>query len=124
MSMATRIRERREALGMSRQELADKIGVTLSAIGNYELGISAPKVELLYKIFDALQCDANYLYQDEMRSIESNTLTSPEHELVSAYRSLTLENKAKAMRVVKALRDSQEADEILDEFANSKGALA
>lgn len=40
MSINSRIKERREELEMSRQELADKIGVTPSAIANYENGVN------------------------------------------------------------------------------------
>lgn len=42
MSINSRIKEIREELEMSRQELADKIGVTPSAIANYENGVSSP----------------------------------------------------------------------------------
>jgi transcriptional regulator with XRE-family HTH domain len=55
MSINSRIKERREELEMSRQELADKIGVIPSAIANYENGVSSPKIELLYKLFDVLE---------------------------------------------------------------------
>ena len=58
MSFNSRIKERREQLHLTRNELAEKIGVTQSAISNYENAISSPKVELLYKLFDALKCDA------------------------------------------------------------------
>lgn len=90
MSFNTRIKERREQLHLTRSELADKIGVTQSAISNYENAISSPKIELLYKLFDALKCDANYLYQDEMQVLTyTNTATPDEFEkLVKPYRSL------------------------------------
>ncbi len=52
MSLNTRIKQRREELEMSRQELANEIGVTPSAIANYENGVSYSKIELLYKLFD------------------------------------------------------------------------
>lgn len=90
MSFNTRIKERREQLHLTRSELADKIGVTQSAISNYENAISSPKIELLYKLFDALKCDANYLYQDEMQVLTyANTATPDEFEkLVKPYRAL------------------------------------
>lgn len=90
MSFNTRIKERREQLHLTRSELADKIGVTQSAISNYENAISSPKIELLYKLFNALKCDANYLYQDEMQVLTyANTATPEEFEkLVKPYRSL------------------------------------
>ncbi len=88
MSINSRIKERRESLNMSRIELADKIGVTASAIANYENSISSPKVEVMYKMFDALKCDANYLYQDEMGSNYPMKVTYDEMEHIKKYRSL------------------------------------
>ncbi|MFQ8601395.1 MAG: helix-turn-helix domain-containing protein, partial [Oscillospiraceae bacterium] len=43
MSIGNRIRDARENLGLSRGQLADMIGVTISAISNYENNISFPK---------------------------------------------------------------------------------
>lgn len=62
-----RVRQRREQLKISRKELADKVGVTASAIGNYENGVSSPKEEVLLALFDALGVDANFLFQDSIK---------------------------------------------------------
>lgn len=90
MSLGSRIKERREQLNLSRNELAERIGVTSSAIANYENEISSPKIELMYKLFNALGCDANYLHQDDMNAlIYENTATPEEFEkLVKKYRVL------------------------------------
>ena len=90
MSLNSRIKERREDLKLTRIELANLIGVTPSAIANYENGISSPKVELLYKLFDALKCDANYLYQDEMTMLikDDAQLSESENSNIKKYRSL------------------------------------
>lgn len=89
MSLNARIKERREQLGMSRPELAAKLGVTPSAIANYENSVSSPKIELLFKLFDALQCDANYLFQDEMTSPSAAAMPTPaELEHIKKYRDL------------------------------------
>lgn len=96
MSLNTRIKGRREELGMTRQDLAKKIDVTPSAIANYENGVSSPKIELLYKLFDALECDANYLYQDEMNSIKVNNseyYTQEEKNIINNYRALSEKGK-------------------------------
>ena len=95
MSFNSRIKERREQLHLTRNELAEKIGVTQSAISNYENAISSPKVELLYKLFDALKCDANYLYQDEMNAlVYENTGTPEEFEnIIKKYRDLDSHGK-------------------------------
>ena len=55
MSFGEQLRKRREELGISRAELADRLGVSRSAIGNYETGVSAPKEEVLLRLFDALR---------------------------------------------------------------------
>ena len=60
MGFGERLRFRREELGISREELAKLLGVSRSAIGNYETSVSSPKEEVLLRLFDALQVDANY----------------------------------------------------------------
>ena len=64
MSFGERMRARREELGLSRTLLARRLGVSASAIGNYETGISFPKEEVMLRLFDCLQTDPNYLFQD------------------------------------------------------------
>ena len=68
MSFGEQLRRRREELGISRAELAEALGVSRSAIGNYETGVSAPKEEVLLRLFDALRVDPNYLYRDSFRT--------------------------------------------------------
>lgn len=70
MTIGSRIKERRKELGLTQKELADKVGVQNSAIANYETGVSSPKEKVLYKLFEALDCDANYLFQDEYEKRE------------------------------------------------------
>ena len=70
MSIGSRIKERREQLGITQTQLADLLGVTKGAVGNYETDANSPKASTLYKVFDALHCDANYLFQDEMSDIK------------------------------------------------------
>ena len=60
------------------------LGVTGSAIGNYETGVSSPKAEVLCRAFDALECDANYLFQDAMSSSRGEVLSLREQEYVLA----------------------------------------
>lgn len=95
MSIGTRIKERREELGITQVELAARLGVSKGAIGNYETDANSPKASIMYKIFDILQCDANYLYQDEVGTLESNMPPADERMLVSLYRKLNDEGKAK-----------------------------
>jgi len=94
MSVGSRIKELRENKDMSRSELADKIGVTIGAVSNYENEVSSPKEPILFKIMEVLECDANYLFQDsiDMPSMKNNFSVS-EHNLIKKYRELDTHGK-------------------------------
>ena len=49
MSFGEQMRRRREELGLTRQQLAQRLGVSVSAVGNYETGVSAPKEVLVLR---------------------------------------------------------------------------
>lgn len=61
MGIGNRIRVLRLRLGITQEILAQKIGVTPSAVGNYEREISFPKEDVLMKLFGALECSPNEL---------------------------------------------------------------
>lgn len=88
MSFGSRMKKRREELGLKQSELGKKLGVTGSAVGNYENGVSSPKAEILYRIFDVLNCDANYLFQDEMHELQNDSYTISERNMIKRYRVL------------------------------------
>lgn len=89
MSVGSRIKELRENKGLSRNELANLLGVTVGAISNYENEVSSPKEPILFKIMDVLNCDANYLFQDafDMPTMK-NSVSVDEYEIVKKYRIL------------------------------------
>ena len=120
MSLGSRIKEQRERIGMTRPELAEAIGVTSAAIGNYETDYSTPKIELLYKIFEVLQCDANYLYQDEMSTTPKTATTDDEQTLLSCYRQLNEDNKDLLIKTARYLIDSEEMELFLKKVRKSQ----
>ena len=102
MGIGKRIKEQRDNLGLTQEQLADIIGVTKGAIANYENQVSHPKEQILYKLFDALQCDANFLFQDEMEeetkkeapTTMGESYTKQEKQLMLAYRAASEDDKA------------------------------
>ena len=68
MSLGRRIQERREELGITRAELARRLGVSPTAVANYEGGKNALREDLLLKLFQVLDVDPNYLYQNALAS--------------------------------------------------------
>lgn len=97
MSFGSRLRERREALGLKQGELGKMLNITGSAIGNYENGISFPKADVLYKVFDVLQCDANFLFQDEMKKSADPCGSTLEKHLLNTFEQLNDEGKEKVV---------------------------
>lgn len=85
MSIGEQIRIRREELGLSQAELAKRIGITQGSVGNYESGVSNPKMELMPRLFDALETDANFLF-GEMPP--ENDITYSESIMIKKHRVL------------------------------------
>lgn len=109
MSIGERIKEKRKSLNISRQKLAKDLGVSVSAVSNWENNIGSPTVENVCRLMFVLQCDANYLFQDEVSeySISSGTVTYRELEAVKKYRSLSKYGKK---AVVNTLVNEYERD--------------
>ena len=106
MSFGEQLRRRREELHLSREELAGRLGVSVSAVGNYETGISAPKEGVLLKLFDALEIDPNYLYSGHFR--HAFTCSEEERALVEKYRELSVRGRQTARTVVEMLAGLEE----------------
>lgn len=64
MGIGQKIKQFREAADLTQEELAELIGVTASAVGNYEREVSHPREDVLYKLFDALNVEPNELFSD------------------------------------------------------------
>ncbi len=111
MGFGERMQACREALGLSRQELALLLGVSPSAVSNYEKNISFPKEEVLLRLFDALGTDPNTLFQDSFRQ-GGQVLSRSERQLLEAYRGLSPKGRETVRSVVDTLcayRDEVEA---------------
>ena len=68
MSFRDQLKACREACGLTRAALAEQLGVSASAVGNYETGVSFPKEDVLLRLFDALRTDPNQLFCGSYRS--------------------------------------------------------
>lgn len=90
MSFGTRLKEKRESLNITQPQLAEMLGVSKGAIGNWETNVNSPRATLLYDLFDILHCDANYLFQDEMRNLKYKDKSTPEEfeNIIKKYRDL------------------------------------
>ena len=114
MSFGSQLKKRREELGLSRNVFADRLGVSASAISNYENGLSFPKEEVILRLFDSLETEPNVLFQDSFRGGQ-NILTQSEQALLKQYRGLSPKGRETVRSVVETLcayRDDLEAGKV------------
>lgn len=90
MSFGSRLKDKREEIGLTQDELGKLIGASQSAVGSWEAGTNSPRATLLYNLFEILHCDANYLFQDEMKNLEYKDKATPEEfeTIIKKYRDL------------------------------------
>ena len=62
MTTGEKIRAARKKAGLTQTELAERLGVGYSAVGQWELGLRNPKFETLKKISAALGCSISTLF--------------------------------------------------------------
>lgn len=110
MNFGDRMQQRREELGLSRTTLAQRLGISQSAVSNYELGISFPKGEVLLRLFDCLETEPNVLFQDSFHG-GSQVLDQWERSLLHQVRSLSPQGRDAVRSVVGALCAYQEETE-------------
>ena len=102
MSFGQRLRTRRKELGISQGELAKALGVSLSAVSNYETGHNAMREDVLLRLFSVLDVDPNYLYQDDFEN--KGPACGPEElQLLNKYRELDTGGRQALQAVADAL---------------------
>lgn len=93
MSLNDRIKQARLNAGLTQEQLGEKIGVAKTTVAGYEKN-REPDSATLGALMDALRVDANFLFQDEMKELESDDLTVPEIKHIKKYRTLDEYGKA------------------------------
>ena len=122
MGIGYRIKEARENQGLTQTELGKIVGVTGSAITNYENETSHPKEPIMYKLIEALKVDANYLFQDCVKlPKEANDVTLAEYEHIKKYRLISTHSPAGSVVVDTVLdrEQIQEKDSRIAELENT-----
>ena len=65
-----RIKERRESVGLTRVQVADRLGVSAAAVRKWEVGMARPSAEKLPLLADLLHCSIDALYGREFPGAE------------------------------------------------------
>jgi len=88
MAIGKRIKEARLKKSLTQEELAKIVGVTKGAIANYESNTSNPKEPIMYALIEALDVDANFLFQDCVKIKKAPTYSVEAMTLARDYDSL------------------------------------
>lgn len=92
MEFSIRLKEMREAKGISQAELAEKIGVGISTVGMWESTSRIPGAKTLQRLIAYFGCSVDYLLgrTDELGASlpASQKLPDDEFELLRLYRIL------------------------------------
>ena len=113
--LSNNLAKARNSLGLTQQQVADKIGVTLQAYQNYEYGRRDIKGSVLARLSKALSCSVNYILgldekaatlgcsTSDIAGIDQSGMTADEREMLDIYSRLSMSDKSVLMRVARAL---------------------
>ena len=75
LNIGDHIAQLRKQLNLSQEELAKKIGVSRTIIGNYERNANTPSIEVLIKLSKAFNVSVDYLIgEGELSSLDKDLL--------------------------------------------------
>lgn len=99
MKLHDRIRAARTAAGLSQRQLARALGVSPSAVAQWELDDTKPTHEHLFAIAAATNCDAAKMFGLEPQSMHSDAALDA---LIAHWRRLPLAQRGMVLRLVLA----------------------
>ena len=112
--MAERLRELRNALGLTQEQFAKELGVSFATINRYEKGKRLPDAEFLQILIDRYRVNLNWLFTGKGPMFLMNSDKQANSELFEILSVLSPERQKDLMNVLK------EVAEILCKQKNGK----
>ena|SRR5258708_27012797 len=104
-----RIRDRRKALGMSQDDLAERAGTNQGQISRYENAESIPQADVLEAIARGLDCSADWLLgltdNVNLYTVSEAELDAIEREAVNAIRASAPSKRQKIVAILKEIAE-------------------
>lgn len=108
-----RLKLLRKELKKTQSDLANILGITVSAYGNYELGQREPDNANLVKLARYFNVSTDYLLglsNERSPQIQSSSLTARESELLSVFNSLSPSEQGRVLGYAKGLAEKTQSD--------------
>lgn len=97
MFKSSAIKAKREFLGLSQQELGDKLNVSQKTISSWESGRTEPNMAMVQKICDILSLDFDILLPSERKKED---LSGDENTILKLYRNADESTKEMVRRIL------------------------
>ncbi len=101
-AVGKRVKAAREKAGLTQEELAEKVNLSISHISCIERGIKPPKLDTFVSIANAIGVSSDILLQDVLTPVET-----PKSELALAIESLSIEDQERVRRIIMAFNKSE-----------------
>ena len=106
-----RIRHRRWMVGMTQQQLADKVGIKFQQIQKYETGMNRVSASRLWDIAEALGVTVSFFFEglsdSARRDAEADLMTDKEAlELVRSYYAIPEAQRRRLFDLARVLSDA------------------
>lgn len=108
-----RIRHRRWMIGMTQQQLADRVGIKFQQIQKYETGMNRVSASRLWDIADALGVSIAFFFEgldasrDAKPAVEGDILADKEAlELVRSYYAIPEQQRRRLFDLARVLSDA------------------
>lgn len=66
LTMGDRIKEARKMRGLTQEQLAERLDVSVEFVGQIERGLKLPSMQVFTKLIEALNVSADYLLRDSV----------------------------------------------------------
>ena len=101
-----RVKQCRERLGISQEELAEKTGLTANYISTVERGMSFPRCEKLIILLNGLEVSADAIFCDVLE----HSTSSKSSELSEKLASLSPQAQKRILQMVELMIQQETAD--------------
>ena len=92
MEVGEKLRERRNTLHMTQDEVAEALGVTRQAISNWENGRSYPDIERIIRLSDIYQLSLDELLKGDNKMVHQLQKNTQQNRFIKTFSLLLLVN--------------------------------